>query len=416
MISSALIPLQVTRLLLAFTAIGSGIGGAESFRISQVVIQAGEGVEEMNYINGGHEEKLFVKKEAVVTEKDVEFAWVDTRKEISIRFNEEGAAKMKAVTSSMVPSHDRMAMLVDGKVVSAPVVTTVPLGPEMIITGMEALDRETLRGWADKMRGYHLQFLEDASRAKFPERPGAKYVEYTEEEYQELKQFREKRGYYYLDKAPTEEELAQSLHPGMSREEVTKIFGQPQFTSDRRMTYELAPEKRPADDAGGKMYPSGFSVVLAEGRVESWEHRASNARRNLKPAPLVGSILTQALRSKDFFKPDFNPAVHFEAIKIPDASLAAVEPADFKEIAMVVQLYAQCAEGRPVAEGDIDPACDMAVLLARHFPEVAALKKEAGEGKLSLRRLRRAVAPYADGKKESPNPAPKVDEEAPPGQ
>nr|MCU0779981.1 hypothetical protein [Akkermansiaceae bacterium] len=55
---------------------------------------------------------------------------------VDIQLNGEGAEKMIALTSTMAPGQDRIAIVLDGKVKSAPVVRAVPLGRSFIIEGL----------------------------------------------------------------------------------------------------------------------------------------------------------------------------------------------------------------------------------------------------------------------------------------
>lgn len=55
---------------------------------------------------------------------------------VEITLNGEGANKMIALTTPMQPGQDRIAIVLDGKVKSAPVVRSVPLGRNFIIEGL----------------------------------------------------------------------------------------------------------------------------------------------------------------------------------------------------------------------------------------------------------------------------------------
>ncbi len=64
---------------------------------------------------------------------------------ISISLNDAGTEKMIALTQNMVPQRDRIAIVLDGTVISAPVVNQVPLGKNFIIEGLrEAGEVQTL--------------------------------------------------------------------------------------------------------------------------------------------------------------------------------------------------------------------------------------------------------------------------------
>ena len=55
---------------------------------------------------------------------------------VSITLNSEGTDKMIALTKDMRPGVDRIAIVLDGEVISAPVVNQVPLGKQFIVEGL----------------------------------------------------------------------------------------------------------------------------------------------------------------------------------------------------------------------------------------------------------------------------------------
>ena len=55
---------------------------------------------------------------------------------VSITLNSDGADKMIALTKNMTPQKDRIAIVLDGEVISAPVVNQVPLGKQFVIEGL----------------------------------------------------------------------------------------------------------------------------------------------------------------------------------------------------------------------------------------------------------------------------------------
>jgi SecD/SecF fusion protein len=55
---------------------------------------------------------------------------------VSITLNNDGTDKMIALTKNMTPKQDRIAIVLDGEVISAPVVNQVPLGKQFIIEGL----------------------------------------------------------------------------------------------------------------------------------------------------------------------------------------------------------------------------------------------------------------------------------------
>jgi SecD/SecF fusion protein len=55
---------------------------------------------------------------------------------VAITLNNEGTNKMIALTQNMKPRRDRIAIVLDGEVISAPVVNQVPLGKQFVIEGL----------------------------------------------------------------------------------------------------------------------------------------------------------------------------------------------------------------------------------------------------------------------------------------
>lgn len=72
-------------------------------------------------------ERLFLKDEPVITEAEVERAGVDPSRpeHLNITLNTPGGRAMKTATSAMRLGHDRLAVVVQGKVNSAPVVQAI---------------------------------------------------------------------------------------------------------------------------------------------------------------------------------------------------------------------------------------------------------------------------------------------------
>src|SRR5690606_21761411 len=56
---------------------------------------------------------------------------------VAITLNSAGTDKMIALTKDMRPQVDRIAIVLDGEVISAPVVNQVPLGKNFIIEGLD---------------------------------------------------------------------------------------------------------------------------------------------------------------------------------------------------------------------------------------------------------------------------------------
>ncbi|MHA3690698.1 SecDF P1 head subdomain-containing protein [Akkermansia sp. AKK6] len=83
-------------------------------------------------------ERLFLKDEPVITEREVERADADlsTPGQINITLNTRGGREMKKTTSAMKLGRDRLAVLVHGRVTMAPVVQAI-LSNTFVISGLD---------------------------------------------------------------------------------------------------------------------------------------------------------------------------------------------------------------------------------------------------------------------------------------
>lgn len=81
---------------------------------------------------------ILLNRRAAIIGKDIALATPSPQQAdaVSIMLNKEGAAKMIALTKNMQAGRDRIAIVLDGVVLSAPVVNAVPLGKNFIIQGL----------------------------------------------------------------------------------------------------------------------------------------------------------------------------------------------------------------------------------------------------------------------------------------
>jgi len=81
---------------------------------------------------------ILLNRRAALGGKDIALAVPSQQQAdaVSITLNSEGADKMIALTKDMTPSRDRIAIVLDGEVISAPSVRSVPLGKDFIIEGL----------------------------------------------------------------------------------------------------------------------------------------------------------------------------------------------------------------------------------------------------------------------------------------
>lgn len=128
---------------------------ADTLRISRVMAEAGPETDRMvqsREVDGEtREEELFIAQAIVVGDEDVESA-VRVGKVINVKLNDVGASKLAAVTKKMTLGRERLAIIVDGKVVSAPRVMAV-LGANFQIEGGLNGDERSLENLARKMSG-----------------------------------------------------------------------------------------------------------------------------------------------------------------------------------------------------------------------------------------------------------------------
>ncbi|HEX5791046.1 MAG TPA: hypothetical protein VFY13_07815 [Luteolibacter sp.] len=84
------------------------------------------------------ERAILLHRRAALTGADVADAHVAPGQAdaVAVTLSQDGAEKMIAFTSPMQPGIDRIAIVLDGEVVSAPVVNSVPLGRNFIVEGL----------------------------------------------------------------------------------------------------------------------------------------------------------------------------------------------------------------------------------------------------------------------------------------
>ncbi len=86
---------------------------------------------------------ILLSNRAALTGKDVQDAWPNAmagKIEVSINLTSAGEDKMINLTKDMVEKQDRIAVVLDGEVLTAPVVVEVPLGKQFQITGQESIE------------------------------------------------------------------------------------------------------------------------------------------------------------------------------------------------------------------------------------------------------------------------------------
>jgi SecD/SecF fusion protein len=104
-------------------------------------------------------EYLLLSTRPAITGADVANAWPTQNGasiDVAIRLTGDGGDKMAALTGPMQPGQDRIAVLLDDEVITAPVVQSVPLGQNFVIQGQKNLEE------ASKLASQLMNPLENA--------------------------------------------------------------------------------------------------------------------------------------------------------------------------------------------------------------------------------------------------------------
>ena len=117
---------------------------SEILRLSLVVPEPGEGITKFEISHGEVKETIFVKNQPIVTTADVATAQQNpARKDcVAVSLTDEGAKKMFQASKEMRHGVDRIAIMVDGKFISAPIVNDT-LGKNIEISGLNDPDEAT---------------------------------------------------------------------------------------------------------------------------------------------------------------------------------------------------------------------------------------------------------------------------------
>lgn len=399
-------------LLFSFVIAFATASADEVFRVSRVVAAADEGTEWMSFRAGEHEEVLFVEKEAVLQTADVQNAQADilpSMRGISVRLKPEGAKKLEAVTGKMKLGVERLAVVVEGKPVFAPVVHD-KLGEQFVIQGFDDLTDDQLKQLAARIAG-------NPPEVPGVEMPGEKSAEpewepYTEEEYQQIKARRAKLGIYYMDNLRSEEELDAMLVKGMSRAEVLAALGKPTSGNGNaddgksELAYHVAPE-RWKEEGDARMLPTMLIVRFTDGKLSGHDVNFSIGTRELKKPGWTPPLLRLSAPEPDLSGPARTEVEYFESVKAEDPD-QAVNRTDLEELIGLVTslelMKAPAGSPPPV----VSAGCDLIQVLSRHFPEVKALRENARNEGIAVAALGDALTPYRSGRKpfplDSPNP------------
>lgn len=388
-------------LFLTVAAICSG----NTLRISELVDAAGDGVERMTLKSENGEEVLFVKTQAVLVDTDVEQAWpgVTSGGQIFVKLNEDGGKKLRQITAGMQHGRDRLAIIVDGKLISAPVVHAT-LDSSFVISGFKDMEWSELDDLARRMSGKPPRPGAENSDAAKP-LPRMKTVPFTEQEYQANKTLREKMGIFHIELVPTEEDLNKVFRKGMNRDEVVTLFGKPYMASDKPhddnfyFIYQIAPEKRP-DNLKREMLPDGFKVDFTGGKLSHWSHTYSSAQREEKVVSAEKPTLRATLPEIDVSSGDVDFVAFVEGIVVPDPK-QSVNKRDLGDLISIAMMFTSSLD-EDLGAVTLNADCDYMKTLSHNFSEIAALRREAKEGRVRVDKLQEKLSPYASGVKELP--------------
>jgi hypothetical protein len=393
------------RFLLTLLFIHS-VARGDVFRIAEVKTQKDSQTERMTY---GKDEVIFVNKASVLTIDDIESATPSSHQEhaISVKLKPEGAKKLRITTERLQPGVDRLAIIVDGQVKSAPVIQQA-LGGAFEVSGFDELDARGLENLARRMSGRSI--LKDDEEVTPPAKPPkTETVPYTEEEYRQLKKRREEMGIFYLDAMPSEKELGTRLRKGMSHAEVLTEFGRPTSGSkaptepDFRLSYDVAPERLP-ENAKRDAIPNGFAIDFTNGKVVGWSRGFTNSQREEKPLHHSPRALKAIYPKIDFSDENMDLVGFFEGIKIENPR-QKITVADLGDLLSLVSLFSNAPD---IQKGDVSSACDVMRALAHHFPEVEELRRKARQGRVPIAPLTQSLSPYFTGEKLWPTPPDKI--------
>lgn len=377
---------------------------ADIIRLSNVVAEAGPGITRIELGEGENAQILFVKDNAIITEADIAQAMPSPSRadSVDISLSAEGTDKMIAATGVMRPGIDRIAILVDGKILSAPVVQSVPLGRNFVINGLDGKN-ETMKLAARLSGKSEDEITEELAAQKkrlrdLPPRPEP--VFHTEEEYLRLKAEREKVGLHYMDRIYSERELGELLKPGMKEAEAISIFGKPNKVERKgdqrvRLQFETAPEKLPETP---EYHMDSFVADFAAGKLTEWKARGwSESTRSPKPPQRDPGNLIIKIPPADMSSEDFDFISFYEKHEI-SLRPGKKEPTkgDLYDLIGILWMITQMSKETQ----SIDSQCDIMKILIPEIPELAEVSKESPERRIAFTAIKDAVEPYVFGEKE----------------
>lgn len=393
---------------LALLLMVSSAWGEEGFRISKVVPEESVGITRFEIAPKKDQkpEVIFVANDPIVTSEDVESAWVDPVSPgiISFKLRDGGEKKIGAATADPV-GNLRLAVLVDGRVLMAPVVRAT-LGRNFQVSGLEDLTEDELGSYALMIEGKSADEVKAGveemrkQREALAKMPRVEPEYYTDDEYALLKAAREKVGIHFLDEVPTKESLDKNLRKGMTEAEVIGIFHKPRWHKKGEdgetiyYRYELADEKRPREK---RMRMESFEVHFTDGKVTRWNPLGWSD--NL-PEPKRKNERMGAKRAKRLLEPAHDPSdPELDYVKFLEETKVVGEPRDLPlaETAQVMGLLYMVSQYPVPEDQTINRDCDVMLALSADFPEIRKLRKQANDSGVPLKDLHLVLKPYAEG-------------------
>ena len=124
------------QIIVALVAFHSTIIAAELVEVSAVSEAAAPDFVGMPYTNGEQEVTLNVSKTPIVSTADIATMTVsEDPLKVNVQLSEDGRKKMMKGTEGM--SDKRLAIIIDGKILVAPVLIQAPLGRNIQISGFK---------------------------------------------------------------------------------------------------------------------------------------------------------------------------------------------------------------------------------------------------------------------------------------
>ena len=127
--------MKILSVLIFFTAVSSCLGG--TLRVSKVADKKVENTEQMKLPDEVGAQVLFVEKESLLSDSDVKRAVPNYGLDnvFYVELTNDGSRKLKEATENMIYGRDRLAIVIGGRLTSAPVVQA-PLGRELVISNL----------------------------------------------------------------------------------------------------------------------------------------------------------------------------------------------------------------------------------------------------------------------------------------